>query len=135
MKFITDHIQISLKNNQKKNWIISGGLEKNILTKKDFTSLEIISKTKLGLFDFSSTIMEAAEIGIEILYTSMFSEFENKNLPTKNHFRNSSELKKKIVKWKRGSSFLFPKTTEKKFNFSENNQALNQIFKEIYPCK
>ena len=120
----------------KKNWITSGGLEKNILTKEKFSSLEIISKTKLGLFDFSSTIMEAAENGVEILYTNINSKFLNKNLPFKNHFRNSSELKKKIIEWSKGTSFFFSKSTIKKFNFSDNNnKALNRIYKEIYHCK
>ena len=44
---------------------------KNILHSEEFDILQIISETKLGIFDLSSTIIEAAELGIDILFSSI----------------------------------------------------------------
>ena len=117
----------------EKNWLGCGGLQKNILHSEEFDILQIISETKLGIFDLSSTIIEAAELGIDILFSSINKPHKLQGLPMFNHFSNSRELDHKLKKWISGCSYKFSKKVIDYFSANNGNKdKFNIIFKEVF---
>ena len=108
-------------------------MQKNILHSEEFDILQIISETKLGIFDLSSTIIEAAELGIDILFSSINKPHKLQGLPMFNHFSNSRELDHKLKKWISGCSYKFSKKVIDYFSANNGNKdKFNIIFKEVF---
>ncbi|MEO5369006.1 MAG: hypothetical protein H7833_02915 [Magnetococcus sp. DMHC-1] len=77
-------------------WVEHGFLAANVLPASEYALNDVILQTGICIHDFSTTILEAATFGRQILYSTSSIIGNHLDLPEKNRFHATSDLVEKM---------------------------------------